>query len=102
MAPKTPSTPLAVRVAVPAPLRGAFDYLSPTAMLSPGVRVRVPFGRGTRIGIVLKTDVEPALPIAELKTITEVLDLCLIKRTLNHFDRVFNGADVDGRFGELF
>ena len=52
-APVTPATVL--EVAVPAPLMGLFDYLAPAGTagpLRPGVRVRVPFGKGTRVGLV--------------------------------------------------
>ena len=64
-----------IRVAVPVPLADAFDYLAAGDALPPvGSRVRVPFGRGQRIGLVVEhpaaTDVEPA----RLKTIGEVLD----------------------------
>src|SRR5262245_55389589 len=65
-----------VRVAVPVPLADAFDYLVAEGDALPpiGSRVRVPFGRGQRIGLVVEhpaaTDVEPA----RLKTIGEVLD----------------------------
>ncbi len=54
---------LILRVAVPAPLYHCFDYLPPvdaTAdQLVPGVRVRVPFGRGERCGLLLEL-VSPA------------------------------------------
>jgi primosomal protein N' (replication factor Y) (superfamily II helicase) len=65
-----------VRVAVPVPLADAFDYLAAAGDALPpvGSRVRVPFGRGERIGLVIehpeKTDVAPA----RLKTIGAVLD----------------------------
>src|SRR5262245_29672796 len=65
-----------VRVAVPVPLADAFDYLAadPDALPPIGSRVRVPFGRGERIGLVVEhpsaTDVAPA----RLKTIGAVLD----------------------------
>ncbi|KPK50445.1 MAG: hypothetical protein AMS22_12135, partial [Thiotrichales bacterium SG8_50] len=45
-----------VQVAVPAPLRKAFDYLVPEdgdVDIVPGARVRVPFGRRELIGVVL-------------------------------------------------
>ena len=47
------SRPL-VRVAVPVPLADAFDYLVPPGGYPPpiGARVRVPFGRGERIGLM--------------------------------------------------
>ena len=64
-----------VRVAVPVPLADTFDYLAPTGPLpAAGCRVRVPFGRGERIGVVIDhpatTDVAPA----RLKKIGAVLD----------------------------
>jgi primosomal protein N' (replication factor Y) len=65
-----------VRVAVPVPLADAFDYLAaPAGPLPPiGSRVRVPFGRGERIGLVVEhpsaTDVAPG----RLKAIRAVLD----------------------------
>jgi len=45
-----------VRVAVPVPLADAFDYLVAGADALPpvGSRVRVPFGRGERIGLVVE------------------------------------------------
>lgn len=52
-----PEQPI-LRVAVPAPLHHCFDYLPPTGtpigQLVPGVRVRVPFGRGERCGVLLE------------------------------------------------
>jgi primosomal protein N' (replication factor Y) len=63
-----------VRVAVPVPLADAFDYLAPKPLPAIGCRVRVPFGRGERIGLVVDhpatTDVAPA----RLKSIRGVLD----------------------------
>jgi primosomal protein N' (replication factor Y) len=63
-----------VRVAVPVPLADAFDYLAPKPLPAIGCRVRVPFGRGERIGLVIDhpatTDVAPA----RLKAIRGVLD----------------------------
>jgi primosomal protein N' (replication factor Y) len=66
-----------VRVAVPVPLADAFDYLPPAddAPLPPlGSRVRVPFGRGERVGIVLEHLATTTLAPAKLKRIREVLD----------------------------
>jgi primosomal protein N' (replication factor Y) len=68
------SSPL-IRVAVPVPLADAFDYRAPAGPLpAAGCRVRVPFGRGERIGIVVEhpttTDVAPS----RLKMIGDVLD----------------------------
>lgn len=68
--------PLVLRVAIPAPLRHVFDYLAPSssATLSPGVRVRVPFGRRKLIGILLEVNAHSALPHEKLKSISEILD----------------------------
>src|SRR5687768_10397433 len=64
-----------IRVAVPVPLADAFDYFAATGPLPQiGSRVRVPFGRGERIGLVIEhpssTDVAPG----RLKAIRAVLD----------------------------
>ncbi len=67
-----------LRIAVPAPLQGAFDYLPPEGCeigaVRPGMRIRIPFGRTHRVGILLEiatqTDVEPT----RLKRATEILD----------------------------
>lgn len=69
---------LALRVAIPTPLRRTFDYLpskniDPSTLL-PGIRIRVPFGRRDVIGILLETGVEPSIDIKRLKPIKQVLD----------------------------
>ncbi len=67
--------PSVVRVAVPAPLPTCFDYLPPAAgSPPPGARVRVPFGRGNSIGVVVASDVEPSVATGRLKRIAAVLD----------------------------
>jgi primosomal protein N' (replication factor Y) len=67
-----------VRVAVPSPLRRAFDYLPPDAgdgdLPPPGARVRVPFGRDSRVGVVLAHPEHSEVPAGRLKRITRVLD----------------------------
>jgi primosomal protein N' (replication factor Y) len=64
-----------VRVAVPVPLAEAFDYLAPAGPLPAlGCRVRVPFGRGERIGIVVDHPAVTEVPPAKLKAIGSVLD----------------------------
>ena len=65
-----------VKVAVGVPLSRSFDYL-PEGDLNryqPGSRVVVPFGRSTRIGVVIGTGVTE-LDKSKLKAITELLDL---------------------------
>ena len=61
-----------VSVAVPRPLMGSFDYLcdEPVAV---GARVRVPFGRGQVIGVVVAVAPD-ALDDGTLKTVARVLD----------------------------
>lgn len=64
-------------VAVPAPLMGLFDYLAPAGgdiALQPGVRVRVPFGKGTRVGLVMGRKASSDLPPSRLRHIESVLD----------------------------
>jgi primosomal protein N' (replication factor Y) len=66
----------AARIAVPTPLRQSFDYLPPDngAVLAPGMRVRVSFGRRRVVGIVLDAVRRSELPAVRLKPIGEILD----------------------------
>ncbi len=70
--------PRLLRVAVPSPLRRAFDYLPAHAQAlqlpAPGTRVQVPFGRGTRVGVVLAHATHTEVPRQRLKRISRVLD----------------------------
>jgi primosomal protein N' (replication factor Y) len=74
------SNSLIIRVAVAAPLFNLFDYLPPddtsTQELLPGCRVRVPFGRSKRTGVIWEicdhSDAAP--PSHSLKAIAEILD----------------------------
>jgi primosomal protein N' (replication factor Y) (superfamily II helicase) len=65
------------RVALDLPLDRLFDYLSDPAGPDPdrdvGRRVRVPFGRGERIGVVLGASGTSEVPAAQLKPVLEVL-----------------------------
>ncbi|EKE01071.1 MAG: hypothetical protein ACD_21C00226G0004 [uncultured bacterium] len=67
-----------LRVAVPSPLRRAFDYLLPRGYnsenIKPGMRVLVPFGRQEIIGVVLEVATESRLELAKLKSVLAVLD----------------------------
>ena len=64
------------RVALDVPLPTLFDYSVPAAAGDPadllGRRVLVPFGRRSRIGVVLESDVEPAVPTARIKPLGRV------------------------------
>ena len=66
-----------IRVAVPVPIPGGFDYLwsGPGAPPDPGCRVRVPLGNSERIGIVLEHVSSSHIGSAKLKELLEVLDV---------------------------
>ena len=62
-------------VALPVPLPRTFDYLLPDAFSAKaGCRVRVPFGKQERVGIVVSVNESSELPRDELKAVIEVLD----------------------------
>jgi primosomal protein N' (replication factor Y) len=61
-----------LQVALPVPISHAFDYLAPTPAPPPGSRVRVPFGHGERVGVVLGH--ADGAPAPRLKPIHAVLD----------------------------
>ena len=67
-----------VQVAVPAPLYSCFDYLPPDVIddtkLHPGSRVQVPFGRRSRIGVVVGHSDHSDIPINKLKAVQATLD----------------------------
>ena len=60
-----------------APLRALFDYVYPPHSpqeIVPGCRVLVPFGRSTRVGIVVAVTATSTVPSSRLKSVIEVLD----------------------------
>ena len=61
---------------MPAPLRRSFDYLPPAsgAVILPGMRVRVPWGKRHSIGVVIEAAPASDLPLERLKPITATLD----------------------------
>jgi len=64
-----------VQVAVPTPLHLVFDYRWPDdKQLVPGMRVKVPFGRRSVVGIVVKGLHQSNYPANKLRTVTDVLD----------------------------
>jgi len=64
-----------LRVAVDAPVPGPHDYLVPPGTDPlPGTRVRVPFGRAERGGVVLGDAAESQVPAGRLKPVGAVLD----------------------------
>jgi len=68
-------TPTVLRVAVFAPLRRLFDYAFPANQPpQAGCRVIVPFGRGTRIGVVVGFESSSTVAGHRLKSIHQILD----------------------------
>src|SRR5580698_11901 len=67
-----------LRVAVPSPLHGDFDYLPPPGVdvsaLAPGVRLKLPFGRREVVGVLLETSAEPQVAEMKLKAAKRLLD----------------------------
>ncbi len=65
-----------VQVAIPAPLRRRFDYLSTVApeILKNGIRIRVPFGRREVVGVVVGVAEDTVVERTKLRPISEVLD----------------------------
>lgn len=72
------SRKLIFKIAVPVPLDGLFDYLAPTgcdlAGIQPGIRVLVPFGKRTQVGVLLAIDDSSAVGSERLKQAIEILD----------------------------
>ena len=70
--------PVVIDVAVFAPLRQTFDYRLPKRFQSVdnliGTRVLVPFGRSTRVGVVLNRKSSSEVEQEKLKAIVELLD----------------------------
>lgn len=67
-----------LKVAVAAPVYSIFDYLPPVdcapGRLISGIRLRVPFGRGERCGVLLQVTTDSQLQASRLKRVREVLD----------------------------
>jgi len=67
-----------LRIAVPSPLYRGFDYLPPAGTdpdtLEPGIRVRVPFGRRSVVGLLLEVTSTAAVEQQKLKRAQQVLD----------------------------
>jgi primosomal protein N' (replication factor Y) len=67
--------PEVVKVAIAVPLSRLFDYLPCGDILTfqPGARVLVPFGRGSRVGVVVGVG-QSELPVEKLKPVRQLLD----------------------------
>ena len=63
-----------LRVALDLPLHRLFDYRADDATPADvGLRVRVPFGRGERIGVIVAVVGQSEWPAGQLKTAREIL-----------------------------
>ena len=66
--------PLIARIALNRPLRRLFDYIIPEDLeLTPGQRVRIPFGRQQATGLVVQVGVEPP-PGITLKAVAGAME----------------------------
>lgn len=69
---------IALRIALPIPLRQFFDYLPPETgdweKLQPGMRIKVPFQRRELVGIFIELTKSPDVAWKRLKPIIAVLD----------------------------
>lgn len=66
-----------LRIAVPSPLRRLFDYLPPinnTIEPAAGMRILVPFGRRSLVGIIIEVTDHSRLEISKLKHAEQILD----------------------------
>ena len=70
----TLNRPRCCRVALDVPLNGNFDYWTGDLQVNRGDRVIVPFGKRRLVGVVLATDVEPAVDVAQIRAVDRVLD----------------------------
>ncbi|MEO9276032.1 primosomal protein N' [Marinomonas sp. 5E14-1] len=73
-------TPYAfIKVALPVPMRTLFDYKIPRAIalrhtLQPGMRVKVPFGRGSRLGVIVALSETSDWNPEQIKPLTSLHD----------------------------
>ncbi|MCL6414961.1 primosomal protein N' [Aestuariirhabdus sp. Z084] len=76
--PNTDRSGRILRVALPSPLRRLFDYLAPDDWpqnaLAEGVRIAVPFGNRTLIGVLIEQPEQSELTPEQLKTALELID----------------------------
>jgi len=67
-----------LRIAVPSPLYRSFDYLAPAGIdpntLQPGIRVQIPFGRRSVIGLLLESCGDTPVEAGKLRQAKALLD----------------------------
>ncbi|HZP68071.1 MAG TPA: primosomal protein N' [Rudaea sp.] len=70
--------PRILRVALPVPVPGLFDYLPPAAAdierVAPGTRLAVPFGRGRLVGVLFEVAEDSEIAPERLKAASALLD----------------------------
>ncbi len=83
MSDKNQSNKKRLRVLLPLPLKGAFEYLCPDHIRFPehGCFVRVPFGNRTMVGVVWDSLTQEEVEEEKLKNILEVLDFPVLPRS---------------------
>jgi primosomal protein N' (replication factor Y) len=76
-----------LRVLLPLPLAGAYDYRVPAGMEPPppGSFVQVPLGGREMIGVVWDGEADPELPERKLRDITHLLDVPAMTASLRKF-----------------
>ena len=69
-------TQVILRIALSISLRAFFDYLPPVetdlSALQPGLRVKVPFGKSQRVGIIVEITAQSEISPKLLKPVQEV------------------------------
>ena len=67
---------MVLQIAINTPLNQLFDYLPPDEgpVPQPGQRVRVPFGRSKKTGVIVSLPESSELPLARLRKAIEILD----------------------------
>ncbi len=72
------SEKIILNIAIPIPLNFSFDYLPPDncklEQLKPGLRIKVPFGKQTKIGVLLAINSSSDMDTSKLKQAEEILD----------------------------
>lgn len=70
--------PVILHVTVQKPLWHCFDYLLPEGInisqACPGMRIQVPFGHRQLVGVILRVDEHPCIPLDKIKPASVILD----------------------------
>ena len=67
-----------LKVAIPVPIRRLFDYLAPEtvdpSVLQPGIRLKVPFGKNSKIAFLVEVSRGSEVDTGKLKRAEAILD----------------------------